>query len=533
MSTARPNRQQDHDLDIWDACLALLCSGCSLGLYLRTLVPGLLPGDSGEFQTLAYLLGHTHPTGYPVYLVLARLAAWLPVGGIAYRVNLFSAIMGAITAAGLYLSGRCLVSYRLPALAGALILAASPTFWSQAVIAEVYTSGAAFLVAILFLLLRWDRTRDGISLLIAGLVGGLSLGVHFSVLLLAPAVLVYLCFPGEGKTGAWKWAVGGAGLGLLITLMLFLWMDGRDPPANYFNSVIFPSRSAWGLTPEQIDSPLERLLFGWSARQFRPYLFSGITNIMPAQAQAYWKALPAEVGLALIGLAAVGLLELLLRRFREGILLALSLALQLAFPFNYQIWDLYVFFIPSYILISLLAVAGMGALIDLIQRGMPKNAPGRSALAFRLISTGLITSLAVGLSIQPILGPALQAVKTGQVPFHFEEYPEYNELSLDLARAVVDKLPERAIVFTDWSMMWPYYYAAQIAEDRPDLVFIETYPADNIPGLADSLLDYVAVRVKNQPVFFSERDQDLIQAGFKLIPTKAGPVRLLRVKADD
>lgn len=64
-----------------------------MGLYLPTLAPGLLYGDSAELQTLAQTLGLTHPTGYPVYVLIARLfVALVPLGSIAYRVNLLSAV---------------------------------------------------------------------------------------------------------------------------------------------------------------------------------------------------------------------------------------------------------------------------------------------------------------------------------------------------------------------------------------------------------------------------------------------------------
>jgi len=51
----------------------LLVSLAALALYVRTLYPGLLAGDSGEFQALARLLGNTHPTGYQIYLLLVYL----------------------------------------------------------------------------------------------------------------------------------------------------------------------------------------------------------------------------------------------------------------------------------------------------------------------------------------------------------------------------------------------------------------------------------------------------------------------------
>ena len=51
-------------------------------LYVRTLAPSLLYGDSAEFQTIAYTLGIGHPTGYPLY----RLE-WQSVGSLQRRLR--------------------------------------------------------------------------------------------------------------------------------------------------------------------------------------------------------------------------------------------------------------------------------------------------------------------------------------------------------------------------------------------------------------------------------------------------------------
>ena len=53
-------------LDRGDIILGLIVLGAALVLFGRTVTPGLLPGYGGEFQTLTYLYGPTHPTGYPV-----------------------------------------------------------------------------------------------------------------------------------------------------------------------------------------------------------------------------------------------------------------------------------------------------------------------------------------------------------------------------------------------------------------------------------------------------------------------------------
>ena len=519
-------------LDRTDLLLALACFVLGLAIYIRTLTPGLLPGDSGEFQTLAYLLGHTHPTGYPVYLVLAKLATFLPLGDVAYRVNLFSAIMGALTVAAVYLSGRLLVKYRSLAVVGAVAMAISPTFWSQTVIAEIYTAGAAFLALILLALLWWDQEDSPRALFIAGLLGGLSLGVHMSVALVAPAVLLYLLLHWRRGVKMWTTALLGVISGVLLTVFIFWLIDLINPAANYFNSIIEPSRSSWGLAADEIDGPLERLLFGWSARQFRSFMFTDIAEVLPTQAAEYWANLPSELSWVIIALAAMGAVALLVRRWRVGLLLLSALTLQLLYFFNYEIWDLYVFYIPSYVLLILLAVPGMGAVVDLgtvALRGIVSPAQTSWDNLGVEIAVAL---LALVFALWPVFRPQQEAVIAGEVPFNFDEYPVFDENLQNFAIAAVLKMPENAIVFTDWDLVWPYYYAAHILESRSDLTFVETYPADDVDGVAASVVDYVAINLTDHPIFFGEREQALLEAGFDFTPARLGPARLFRVIAN-
>ena len=70
----------------------------------------------------------------------------VPVGSIAFRMSLFSAVCAAAAAAGLYLLGRQLGLSALSALFSALLLGFSPSFWSQANIQRVYSLNALFVV---------------------------------------------------------------------------------------------------------------------------------------------------------------------------------------------------------------------------------------------------------------------------------------------------------------------------------------------------------------------------------------------------
>jgi 4-amino-4-deoxy-L-arabinose transferase-like glycosyltransferase len=526
-------------LDRWDAVLAA-AGLLSLALYVHTLVPGLLPGDSGEFQTMAILLGHTHPTGYPVYLALAKLLSLLPIGEFAWRVNLFSALMAALTVAGVYAAGRLLTGRRAVAAASALALAVSPTFWSQAIIAEVYTPGAAFLIWILVALLWWDATNRPYALFVAGLLGGLSLGVHMSVVLLVPAVLVFVAATLVAKRAAMSIprnlasALGGALAGLALMFLVFLLLDWNNPTASYFHSVIEPSRSAWGLSAEQIDGPFDRLLFGWSARQFRSFMFADPTAVMPDLAGRYWENLPSELAWPLIVLAGSGALGLLVRRPRAAALLLVALTTQWLCTFNYNIWDLYVFFIPSYVLLAVLAAAGLGVVVDIVGRLTSRWRD------YRAWADVVLAVLVFIVAVWPIFQPRLDTVRQGSVAFtrdDFEEYPVPSNSSSEdlqaLLRPSLADAPENAIIFLDWDMLYPNYYVAHIELGRTDLMFVETYPADDQDSLADSVLEFIATRQTEHPVFVSERLSELSAAGYHLAPLRVGPTRLYRVVQRD
>ncbi len=142
-----------------DGILAGAMFVASLGLYLQTLAPSVatLFDDSLEFPLVSHRLAIVHPTGYPLYTLLSKLFTLGAGEGIARRVNLLSAVAAALTVALTFLVVRQLTRRQLPAVLGSLSLAVSPIFWSQAVIAEVYTLHTAFVCAILWLALLWGR----------------------------------------------------------------------------------------------------------------------------------------------------------------------------------------------------------------------------------------------------------------------------------------------------------------------------------------------------------------------------------------
>jgi len=64
----------------------------ALSLYVMTMAPGLIAiEDTPKFQFIGRILGTAHPPGYPFYVVVSHLFGWVPLGNLAWRINLLSA----------------------------------------------------------------------------------------------------------------------------------------------------------------------------------------------------------------------------------------------------------------------------------------------------------------------------------------------------------------------------------------------------------------------------------------------------------
>ena len=96
---------------------------------------------------------------YPLYYALGNLALVLTGSEPARAMNLASAIAGAFAVAIFVWVAADLTGSLAAAAAAGLWLAASYTFWTQAIIAEVYTLHLALVGLVLASVCWWDRRR--------------------------------------------------------------------------------------------------------------------------------------------------------------------------------------------------------------------------------------------------------------------------------------------------------------------------------------------------------------------------------------
>ena len=175
--------------------------GLGLGLvtfvtYLATLQRTVPGGDSGELIAVAYTMGTAHPPGYPLYTLLAKLSTLLPVGTIAWRVNLLSAVLDATAAVVLFAAVSRWARSPWAGLVAGGLFAFSPLVWSYAVVAEVFALNNLFVALLIWLGVRYHERPDARTAGWAALTLGLAASNHHTIVLLGAPYGLWLLVRG-------------------------------------------------------------------------------------------------------------------------------------------------------------------------------------------------------------------------------------------------------------------------------------------------------------------------------------------------
>ena len=433
-------------------------------MYLLTMAPGLAwingGSDGGDLITAAAVGGVAHPTGYPVYLVLAKLFQMIPIESLAYRTNLLSAI--CMVVATLFLSATVnshLLSLGssqswFPGLLAGFFFGFAPLVWSQAVIIEVYALHVLLMSALLYLFIQSGNLKSLRDRWI-GLCFGLALGNHVTSVLMFPALVVNsLTLKNFSLRQRWvmllrqfSWML----LGLMPYLILPL-RAASYPPVNWGNPQSLDGFT-WLVTGQLYK---EQLLIPASS------ILSRISSLAGLLVENF--ALP---GLYL-GLLGVVYFFRPTRFYLHTIWMAIVFSL---FSIQYGTVDSEYYLLPAFLCLAAWVGVGADGVLSLIGLRFPT----RKALLGILITLYLIVTT------------------TNTLP----KVDASHDASADVfVNAVFSQVPDGAILFAKGDRavfsLWYYHYALH---ERPDLYVIasdllhfpwyletlrKTYPALNL-----------------------------------------------------
>ena len=416
----------------------------SLALYVCTLAPTLLPADAGEFQLVASLLGVAHPPGYPLYTLLGKLFTFIPVGDPAYRVNLLSAVIGALTLALVSWAIRQLTPLPWAGLAGALALGGATTFWAQATTAGIRGLTGLFTALILGLALAYAHAQRQRYLTGLGLAFGLAISHHGSLAFLALPVGAYLIFVDHTLvTHPRKLLKPLAAAVLGLSVLLYL-----------------PLRDVMGapLAPGDLTT-LRGFAEHVTARGFRGDMFAlACPALLPDRLAVLKQILLMQFGGPLLLGLFIGGLLLLWRDRGVFLLIGGTLVLNGFVALTYRAPQTVEYLMPAYVCLALLLGGGLGALLTL-----PAVRSVRSAVA-------LLTAFVL------YLGMAQAA----------DHYPSFALLHHDrsarvYAEEILQAAPPQATILANWHHTTSLRYLQAVEGERSDVTIRYVHPGGSTP----------------------------------------------------
>ena len=342
-----------------DAFVGIGSAAAVFAVYVSTLAPGLIDiRDTPAFQYMGRVLGIPHQPGYPFYLLISWAFSHLPIGSLAYRMNLLSAVLGAAAVTLVYFVLRRAGCRAAVAAAAAAAAGLGPVVWSQCLIAEVYSLETFLVAATLLALLRWRDGRGSASFFGAAFLFGLTVAHHPNDVLLAPAVLAFVWITDR------SWLLDGrrAGAAAILAASAFL-------PYAYL-IIRTSQQAAYVLEPAHGLADVARIVAGTGYLEnvfaFGPGAVLTRRIPMAASLVAGELTWPGSVA------AIAGIWSCARARHPLGAFLVLGIAGLLAFVLNYDIPDIAVFFIPVFLLAWVAAGLGAEAAVRLVARRAPR-----------------------------------------------------------------------------------------------------------------------------------------------------------------
>jgi hypothetical protein len=300
------------------ALVTALCFGVPCCLYAWTAARTVQGGDTGEFGVLGFLGGVAHPPGYPLYSLLVRLAARLPFGAPFFRVSLVSVVCGAAAVAVLQRALYRLTGSLVASAFAALAFAFSREQWLLAGVPEVFSLNALAAAALLWRAHRLATApaeKIGREAWVLGLVGGLGMTNHLSLIWCAPLLVWPLVAVGRERRGRAVGALVGGGLLGLTPYLLLPVMAHRAGPDAF----------VWGRvdTAQGFITHLLRREYG----TFHLAQSSEATTLHLAPVLAYFGGLPRVYSYVFFLIGLVGVVEAIRRRARWAVPVAVSFGL--------------------------------------------------------------------------------------------------------------------------------------------------------------------------------------------------------------
>jgi hypothetical protein len=427
----------------------------ALGAYVALLPSGVGIGDDAEAQTVPYILGIAHPTGFPVYTLAGWLFAHaLAFGSVAWRLNAFTAVATATSAVGVFLLAIVIGGELVVAGLTALAFAFGTGIWNGALHANAQSLAATFSIFALLGSITFARSGDRRALIAASTCCGFGLATHPSSIWVVPAIVTAIAWH---RSSMRMRAIGLTAAALIFPLAIYAYLPlrsaivathGLDPAAGL--SLDGASHVDWDMnTPRTLTGFLDEVLgrnegaAGSLTRAFDPHA-------IPDALRFWFELARTQFGIIPMLFAATGVVALARLERRALSVIAAGTAGGIAFAYVYRT-DMH---IDRYMIVSFAAAAAIAASatrMNLIR--IPRS----------LVSRLVVAALAVNLAWNIV------ANRPATTPPAFAD-------GQTIIAAVQHDIPDGAVVVSQWNDATALGYGAFIEHALGSRIIVSAWP---------------------------------------------------------
>jgi hypothetical protein len=476
-----------------DAIGAAIVAAVTLAVFVPLLPSGVWIGDEAEAQTNPYILAIMHPTGFPFF----TLAGWLfshvvAFGTVAWRLNLFVAVLSALTAAGVVLLARAIGSGLAAAVCAGCVYAFGNVVWGGAIHANAQVLSATCSVWALAAAVVFVRGGDARALLAACALCGLGVAAHPASIWILPAIAVALLWQ---RTATTKRALAAALAAFALPLLLYAYLPLRSaalaPPAGEAvagQPTLDPASLDWDPVPPRTAAGFLDKVLG--RQEHAPaFLFEAFDpRVLPAAAAAWLRIANAQYRAWLLVLAAAGAAALLWYDRRALSVLFAGAIGGIMFAYVYRD-DAH---LDRYYLLSFAVTAALAAASSRIVLPRLPAAAGRVTATLAL---ALVAAFAVA----------------GDRP---DPHPRWLEDGEAIVAAVAHDAPDNAIVIAQWNEASALRYGAFVEHALGGRTIVSADPGQYQAryaawGSTRPLILYLAPRAWPWEYYFANRGGEL------------------------
>jgi hypothetical protein len=427
---------------------------------------------------------------HPLYIMIGMAAKQIPVGDLAHRVNLISAVFGAVAIANVYLLMMLWMGNRFTSIITAVTLAVSWTFWQHCTIAEVYTLYAAILTAELIALLRYTQTSKVGWLYLLAFLNGLSIADHMWGILPLTCYVVFVGMLLRQRSIGFR----------SILVMATLWVIGAAP----YEYLIINEMIRTG----DVGGTLASALFGnmWKG----DVLNTSLTLRMVLENIAFVVLNFPTPNIVFFFIGALSIRRLPSRRF--GVIILSMMAMFFAFAFRYTVADRHAFFVPFYILAALCIGAGVHLFIARHTTSLMRAA----LLALAVIPVGVYClTPTIGRHFYKSLADRRQVPYRDDYKYWLQPWQTGYTGGERFATEALTKVDKNAVIYADSTTALTLIYIHETRKMRPDVKVMSDFIAEpGAPALTEqAITEYmdrypfyvVSARVGYCPQFLSEK----------------------------